>query len=328
MAPRSFRHYYVTCDLSKWPIRKDRIYLVFADLMAPNTLNYHHLLYFWAVAKEGSLRKASEVLHVSQPSISAQLKQLEENLGTPLFTRTTRSLALTEAGQTVLEYAEEIFSLGRELLTAVGQQPGQRPLRFHLGVADSVPKIIIRQHLTPVFELGRAVRVICREGSLEELIAQLAAHKLDVVLADEPSTSALGVRTFNQRLSASTIVLCAAPLLAKRLIKKFPNSLNGAPAILPVTEMALRRQLEQWFDSHQIRPQIVAEVEDMALLTDLGTQGLGFVPVYSAVLPEIARSCHLQKIGTAKGLRMEIFAITVQRRLQHPGATAMTVGNR
>src|SRR6516165_2933173 len=207
--------------------------------MAPNTLNYRHLLYFWAVAKEGSLRKASEVLHVSQPSISAQLKQLEESLEAPLFARTTRSLVLTDTGQTALEYAEEIFSLGGELLTAVQQQPGQRPLRLHVGVADSVPKIIVRQHLAPVFELGRAVRVICREGSLEELITQLAGHKLDVVLADEPSTSALRVRTFNQRLSASTIVLCAAPLLAKRLIKKFPNSLNGAPAILPVSEMSL-----------------------------------------------------------------------------------------
>jgi LysR family transcriptional regulator, transcriptional activator of nhaA len=293
--------------------------------MVPNTLNYHHLLYFWAVAKTGSLRKASEVLHVSQPSISAQLKQLEESLGTPLFTRTTRSLLLTETGQTVLEYAEEIFSLGGELLTAVRQEPGQRPIRLYVGVADSVPKIIVRQHLTPVFELGRSVRVICREGSLEELITQLAAHKLDVVLADEPSTSALRVRTFNKRLSVSTIVLCAAPPLAKRLVKNFPDSLNGAPAILPVTEMALRRQLEQWFDSHRLRPRIVAEVEDMALLTDLGTQGLGFVPVYSAVLEEIARASRLQTIGIAKGLQMEIFAVTVQRRLQHPGTIAMTV---
>jgi len=292
--------------------------------MVPNTLNYHHLLYFWAVAKAGSLRKASEALHVSQPSISAQLKQLEESLGTPLFTRTTRSLVLTETGQTVLGYAEEIFSLGGELLTAVRHEPGQRPVRLYVGVADSVPKIIVRQHLTPVFELGRSVRVICREGSLEELITQLAAHKLDVVLADEPSTSALRVRTFNKRLSVSTIVLCAAPPLAKRLVKNFPDSLNGAPAILPVTEMALRRQLEQWFDSHRLRPRIVAEVEDMALLTDLGTQGLGFVPVYSAVLEEITRASRLQTIGIAKGLQMEIFAVTAQRRLQHPGAIAMT----
>ena len=209
--------------------------------MNPSALNYHHLLYFWAVAKEGSLRRASEVLHVSQPSISAQLKQLEESLGAPLFTRTTRRLILTDTGQTVLQYAEEIFSLGRELLTAIRQEPGQRPLRLHLGVADSVPKVIVRQQLTPVFKLARAVRVIAREGSLEELITQLAGHKLDVVLADEPSTSALRVKTFNQRVSASDVVLCAAPLLAKRLVKDFPRSLDRAPAILPVAEMSLRR---------------------------------------------------------------------------------------
>src|SRR6266478_8687847 len=130
--------------------------------MTPNAINYHHLLYFWAIAKEGSLRLARQVLHVSQPSISAQLKQLEESLGTPLFTRTTRSLILTDTGQTVLEYAEEIFSLGRELLTAVRQEPGQRPVRLHVGVADSLPKIVVRQHLTRVFELSRLVRVICR----------------------------------------------------------------------------------------------------------------------------------------------------------------------
>src|SRR3984893_9513370 len=292
--------------------------------MRPNALNYHHLLYFWAVAKEGSLRLASEVLHVSQPSISAQLKQLEESLGAPLFTRTTRRLILTDTGQTVLQYAEAIFSLGRELLTAIRQEPGQRPLRLHLGVADSVPKIIVRQQLTPVFKLVRSVRVIAREGSLEELITQLAGHKLDVVLADEPSTSALRVKTFNQRVSASDVVLCAAPLLAKRLVKDFPRSLDGAPAILPVSEMSLRRQLEHWFESRRVQPRVVAEVEDTALLTDLGAQGLGFVPVYSAVLDEIARSSRLQTIGVAKGLRMEIFAITAQRRLRHPGVAAMT----
>jgi len=296
--------------------------------MNPSALNYHHLLYFWAVAKEGSLRRASEVLHVSQPSISAELKQLEESLGAPLFTRTTRRLILTDTGQTVLQYAEEIFSLGRELLTAIRQEPGQRPLRLHLGVADSVPKIIVRQQLTPVFKLVQSVRVIAREGSLEELITQLAGHKLDVVLADEPSTSALRVKTFNQRVSASDVVLCAAPLLAKRLVKDFPRSLDGAPAILPVSEMSLRRQLEHWFESRRVQPRVVAEVEDTALLTDLGAQGLGFVPVYSAVLDEIARSSRLQTIGVAKGLRMEIFAITAERRLQHPGVLAMTAASR
>ena len=221
---------------------------------------------------------------------------------------------LTDTGHTVLQYAEEIFALGRELLTAVRQEPGQRPLRLHVGVADSLPKIVVRQQLTPVFELGPSVRVVCREGSLEELITQLAGHKLDVVLADEPSTSALRVKTFNQRVNTSNVVICATPPLAKRLARNFPRSLDGAPAVLPVGEMALRRQLEHWFDSHRVRPRVIAEVEDTALLTDLGAQGLGFIPAYSAVLDELARSDRFQTIGIAKGLRMEVFAITAQRR--------------
>ncbi len=292
--------------------------------MTQSSLNYHHLFYFWAIAKEGSLRRASEVLHVSQPSISAQLKQLEEFLEAPLFTRTTRRLVLTDTGQTVLEYAEEIFSLGRELLTAVRQVPGQRPLRLNVGVVDSLPKTIVRQQLALVFQLSRSVHVICREGSLKELITQLAGHKLDVVLADEPSTSALPVKTFNQRVGSSQVMLCAAPPLAKRLLKDFPRSLDGAPAILPATEMALRRQLEHWFEALKVRPRVIAEIEDMALLTDLGAQGLGFIPIYSAVLDEFKRSSRLHKIGIAKGLKMEIYAITAQRRLQHPGVAALT----
>jgi LysR family transcriptional activator of nhaA len=244
-------------------------------LMTPNTLNYHHLLYFWAIAKEGSLRMASDLLHVSQPSISAQLKLLEESLGAPLFTRTTRRLVLTDTGRTVLEYADEIFSLGRELLTAVRQEPGERPLRLHLGVADSVPKIIVRQQLIPVFALGRSVHVIAREGSLDELITQLAGHRLDIVLADEPSTSALRVKTFNQRMSTSNVVICAAPALAKSLAKNFPRSLDGAPAVLPAAEMGLRRQLEHWFEANSIQPRVIAEVEDTALLTDLGAHASG-----------------------------------------------------
>jgi LysR family transcriptional activator of nhaA len=262
-------------------------------------------------------------MHVSQPSISVQLKQLEESLGTPLFTRVSRKLVLTDTGQTVFEYAEEIFSLGRELLTAVHQKPGRRPMRLHVGVVDSVPKFIVRQQLAPVFELGRSVHVIVREGSLEELITQLADHKLEIVLADEPSTSALHVKTFNQRVSTSDVVICAAPHLANTLVKEFPRSLDGAPAVLPVGEMGLRRQLEQWFESHGVRPKIVAEVEDTALLIDLGSHGLGFVPMYSAVVDQLARTFRLLKVGIAEGLRMEIFAITVHRRLRHPGVVAM-----
>jgi LysR family transcriptional activator of nhaA len=292
--------------------------------MNPSDLNYRHLLYFLTVAKEGGLRRASEVLHVSQPSISTQLKQLEGSLGASLFNRANHRLILTETGQTAMEYAEEIFSLGHELLRTVHRKPGERLLGFNVGVVDSVPKIVVRQHLAPVFALGRSVNVICREGSLKELITQLVGHKLDVVLADEPSTSALQVKTFNQRVSTSSVVLCAPTALAKHLGKGFPGSLNGAPAVLPVGEMVLRRQLEHWFESHHIRPRVIAEAEDMALLTELAAHGPGFVPVYSTVFDEIARSHRFHKLGIAKGLKMEVFAITAERRLQHPAVFAMT----
>jgi LysR family transcriptional activator of nhaA len=292
--------------------------------MTPSSLNYHHLLYFWAIAKEGSLRLASEAMHVSQPSISVQLKQLEASLGTPLFTRASRKLVLTDTGQTVFEYAEEIFSLGRELWTTVRREPGQRPMRFHIGVADSIPKIIVRRQLAPVFDLGRSVHVIVREGSLEELLTQLAGHKLEIVLADEPSTSASRVKTFNHRVSTSDIAICAAPNLAKTLVSDFPRSLDGAPAVLPVSEMGLRRQLEQWFESQGVRPKIVAEAEDTALLIDLAAEGLGFVPIYSVVTDQLARTVRLLKVGIAEGLKMEVFAITAHRRIRHPGVAAMT----
>ena len=282
------------------------------------------MLYFWTVAKEGSLRMASERLHVSQPSISTQIKQFEEALGTSLFTRTARRLVLTDTGQTVLEYADEIFSLGSELLTILNQKPGRRPLRLHVGIADSVPKIVVRQHLAPAFKLEKPIRITCREGSLEELVAQLVGFKLDLVLADEPSTSALRVKTFNQRISQSNIVLCAVPALAKELKKNFPQSLNGAPAVLPVIEMGLRRQLEHWFESLGIQPHVVAEVADSALMTNLAAQGLGFMPVYSAVVKETVQRYRLSITGVAKGLRADIFAITAQRRTQHPGVIAIT----
>ncbi len=219
-----------------------------------NWLNYHHLLYFWAVAKEGSLRRAGEKLHISQPTISAQIRQLEEVLGERLFSRSTRRLTLTDPGQLVFGYAEEIFALGQELLTALGQEPSERPLRLQVGISDSVPKVIARKVLLPIFRLPRPVRLVCREGDLRDLVTQLAAHQLDVVLAHEPSTSAFRVKTLNYRLEKSGVVLCASARLAAKLRRTFPRSLNGAPAVLPTMEMPLRRLLEKWFEAIHVRP--------------------------------------------------------------------------
>lgn len=287
-------------------------------------LNYHHLRYFWAVAKEGSLRRASEKLHVSQPTISAQLRQLEEVLGERLFSRSTRRLALTDPGQLVFGYAEEIFALGQELITTLGQEPSERPLRLQVGISDSVPKVIARKVLLPVFSLARPVRLICREGDLRELVTQLAAHQLDVVLAHEPSTSAFRLKTLNYPLEKSGVVLCASARLAAKLRRKFPQSLNGAAAVLPTMEMPLRRLLEKWFEAVHVRPSIVAEVEDAALMNHFGAEGLGFVPVYSAALPEVTKMYELRKFGVVKGAGMELFAITAERKIRHPAVDAIT----
>jgi LysR family transcriptional regulator, transcriptional activator of nhaA len=289
-------------------------------------LNYHHLLYFWAVAKEGSLRRAAEKLHVSQPTISAQIRQLEEACGERLFSRSTRRLVLTDPGQLVFGYAEEIFALGQELITTLGQEPSERPIRLQVGISDSVPKAIARKVLLPVFRLARPVRLVCREGDLRDLVTQLAAHQLDLVLAHEPSTSAFRLKTLNYRLERSTVVLCASMRLAAKLRPAFPKSLNGAAAVLPTLEMPLRRALEKWFDAFNIRPTVVAEVEDAALMYHFGAEGLGFIPVYSAVLPEVTKMYNLQKFGVVKGAEMELFAITAERKIRHPAVEAITAG--
>jgi LysR family transcriptional regulator, transcriptional activator of nhaA len=289
-----------------------------------NWLNYHHLLYFWAVAKEGSLRRAGEKLHISQPTISAQIRQLEEVLGERLFSRSNRRLTLTDPGQLVFGYAEEIFALGQELITALGQEPSERPLRLQVGISDSVPKVIARKVLLPVFRLPRPVRLVCREGSLRDLVTQLAAHQLDVVLAHEPSTSAFRVKTLNFRLERSGVILCASARLAGKLRRTFPHSLNGAPAVLPTMEMPLRRALEKWFATLHVRPNVVAEVEDAALMNHFGAEGLGFIPVYSAVLPEVTKMYGLKKFGMVRGAEIDLYAITAERKIRHPAVEAIT----
>jgi LysR family transcriptional activator of nhaA len=193
-----------------------------------------------------------------------------------------------------------------------------------VGISDSVPKVIARKVLLPVFRLPRPIRLVCREGDLRDLIPQLAAHQLDVVLAHEPSTSAFRVKTLNHRLEKSTVVLCATTRLASKLRPKFPDSLNGAPAVLPTMEMPLRRLLEKWFEAVRVRPTVVAEVEDAALMNHFGAEGLGFIPVYSAVVPEVTRTHDLRRFGLVKGVEIDLFAITAERKIRHPAVEAIT----
>jgi LysR family transcriptional activator of nhaA len=289
-----------------------------------NWLNYHHLLYFWTVAREGSLRAAAQKLHVSQPSISAQVSALEAALGQPLFRPAGRGRALTEAGQLVLGYADEIFALGDELMNSMAGRGAGRALRLHVGVVDSFPKLVTNRILQPAFALKESVHVLCREGKLEDLLAQLATHRLELVLADEPAAGNLRVRTFSHLLGSSTITLCAAPGLAQALKRGFPRSLHEAPALLPAPNTALRRTLETWFQAVGVQPRVLAEFEDLALMKALAADGKGFIALPTAALKEARTHYGFVPLGLAGKHRCQFHAITAERRITHPLVALLT----
>jgi LysR family transcriptional activator of nhaA len=291
-------------------------------------LNYHHLYYFWTVAREGSIARASQVLHLTPPTISTQLRQLELMLGEPLFRRTGRQLVLTDVGRTVADYAEEIFSLGRELLSAVRQRPTGQPLRLTVGISDAVPKIVVRELLRPAFALEPAVRIVCREGDVARLLAELATFRLDVVLSEQPAPESARVRTFDHRLGESATTFFAAPRLARRLRRGFPKSLHEAPALLPTRNTAMRRNLDSWFERLGVRPRIVAEFEDTALLLAYAADELGFFALPSVAAEEVARRYGAQRIGVSQECRERFFAISAERKLKHPAVLAITEAAR
>ena len=287
-------------------------------------INFHHLRYFWMVAREGGLRQAAEKLHISPPSISAQIRELEESLGEKLFRRAGRANVLTEAGQIALRYADEIFGLGRELAAAIKQQPTAKALRLHVGVADSFPKLMTQQILQPVFAMPQAVHVICREGKVIDLLGQLAAHRLDVVLSDEPATGGLKMRVFNHPLGECGVTFCAGPRLANALRKGFPRSLHQAPALLPADGTGMRRSVEQWFQSLGITPRVLTEFDDAALMKVMASDGRGFIPVPTLVAQEAVDRFSLRIIGATEKCREQFFAITADRRIHHPAVAVIT----
>jgi LysR family transcriptional activator of nhaA len=263
-------------------------------------LNYHHLRYFWTVAKEGSLARAAERMRVSQPSISEQIHELEAVLGEKLFRREGRSNKLTDAGQMVFGYAEEIFALGSELLNTVKQRPGAKTIRLYVGVADSFPKLVTNEILKPVFSMPRTVHVICREGKLEDLLAQLAAHRLDLVLADEPASSGVKFKTFSYSLGTSGVMFCAEKKLAAKLRRGFPRSLHNAPALLPAENAALRRALEAWLRGQNLKPDVIAEFEDLALMKVMAAEGRGFIAIPTLAAKDALKHYSFQNIPPSR----------------------------
>ena len=281
-------------------------------------LNYHHMRYFWTVAKEGNLARAAEKLHVSQPSISEQVHELEDALGEKLFRREGRNNKLTDTGQMVFGYADEIFALGRELVSAVKQRPSEKTLRFYVGVADSFPKLVTNEILKPVFAMSHPIHVICREGKMDDLLAQLAAHRLDLVLSDEAASSSVNFKVFNHRLQETATTFCAEPKLAAKLKRGFPKSLNEAPALLPSDNTILRRALENWFREQKVQPRVVAEFEDLALMKVMAAEGRGFIAVPSIATNDAVAHYGFRIIGHAAKCRVQYHAITAERRIAHP----------
>lgn len=287
-------------------------------------LNYHHLLYFWVVAKEGSIVRASNELCLAHPTISGQIHRLEEILGEKLFARKGRSLALTEVGQVAFRYADEIFSLGRELQDAIKGRATGRPIRLVVGVSHVLPKFIVYRMLEPAFHFEEHVRIICREDrSIEAFLGDLAVQSVDVVLSDAPAPAGTAVRAYNHLLGECGTAFFASAQVANSLRRKFPLSLDRVPFLLPGTNAVLRRTLEQWFDSEDIRPKIVGEIDDSALTKVLGESGLGVFAAPDVIEEDVRQRYQVQLVGRADNLRQRFYAISVERKLKNPAVLAI-----
>lgn len=291
-------------------------------------LNYHHLLYFWAVAKEGSIARACERLHLAQPTISGQLKQFEESLGEKLFQRVGRGLALTEVGQVVFRYADEIFGIGQELQDTIKGRPRGRPAKLIVGISDAVPKLIAYRITQPVLHLPSPVQLVCIEDKPERLLAALSTHEVDIVLSDTPLTAVSRVRGFNHLLGSCSVSLFGSPSVAARYRRNFPACLEDAPFLLPMENAALRRSLDQWFVSQQVRPRCVGEFQDSALMKTFGQGGAGIFAGPSAIEKEIRTLYKVVRIATVDAIEEQFYAISIERRLKNPAIIAISEAAR
>ena len=286
-------------------------------------LNYHHLLYFWVVAREGSIVRASVHLRLAQSTISSQIQALEKALGAQLFTREGRHLLLTETGRVVYQYADAIFPLGRDLLRTLKAQPTTHPLRVMVGVTDVLPKALVARLLTPALQLATPMRFVCYEWEFEHLLAELALRHLDVVLSDTPMSPVIKIRAFSHLLGACGMSFCGTAALAATYRTGFPTSLHEAPMLLPTSNTSLRLALDRWFATQEIRPVIVGECEDSALLQAFAQEGLGLFPVPTILEAEVRQQLGVDILGRVKAVRQRFYAITTEREVKHPAIVAM-----
>lgn len=281
-------------------------------------LNYHHLYYFWCVVRDGGLAGAGRRLRLAESTISAQVRTLETNLGEPLFERTGRRLRLTDTGQVVYRYASEIFSLGQELRDTIGGQATGRPVRAVIGVAGSVHDLVARRLLAPAWSLREPLQLTIHRAGFDVLCGELASHAVDLVVADRPAAPDAHLRASSTVLGQSEVVWVGRPELATRCRRRFPQSLDGTPVLLPTPESALRRALDPWLEHRRIRPHVIADVQDDALLEALGEQGLGAFAVPTMIADEVCRRARVKVIGPAEGVSMRFYAIAMQRRTRNP----------
>ncbi len=281
-------------------------------------VNYKHLHYFWAVAREGGVARASEWLHLTPQTISGQLSLLEEYLGVALFSRVGRNLELTEAGRLILSYADEIFSLGGELEEAIHQLPDGRPRLFRVGVVDVLPKSIAHRILKPALQMPEPLRMNCREADLDTLLAELAVHRLDLVLADRPIPATVSTRGYSHKLGECGVSFFATGGLRMRLEGDFPRCLDGAPILLPNSGNQLRSGIDQWLDKQRLHPRVIAEFDDSALMKVFGQEGAGIFIAPTAIETEVERQYQVTTIGRVDAVKEHFYAISVERRVKHP----------
>jgi LysR family transcriptional regulator, transcriptional activator of nhaA len=286
-------------------------------------LNYHHLRYFWEVARAGNLRLAADKLHVSQPTLSGQIKSLEDLLQKQLFERTGRGLKLTDSGHLVFNHANEIFNTGARLLDALESKHEGLPLSLNLGITDSLPKLLAWSLIRPAMVNYPDMQLYCSEASAADLIGQLVSHRLDVILAEEPAPSSLRVKAYSHSLGEVPVSFCAIPRIVNKLKAEFPHSLSGVPFLLPASSTPWRHQLDRWFDQNKIYPKIVAEFDDAAMMKTAAADGFGVVPVAEPILQAATDFYKLKTLGQAKGCHYPCYIITLERSLRHPAVVTM-----
>ncbi len=289
-----------------------------------NRLNYKHLRYFWMVAKTGSIAKAAERLYLTPQSISGQLTEFANVLGVELFRRAGRNLEITDAGRQVLSYADEIFSIGDELLDAIHDQRTKKSIPLKVGIADSVSKFVAYRLLEPALKLAEPIRLICREGRLESLLSELSVHRLDMIIADRPMPSHLNVRGFNHLLGESGLTVFGASTLVDKLMGEFPECLNQAPFLLPGDDAAIRPKLERWLDNHNLHPMINGEFDDSALMKSFGQAGAGLFAAPSTNAAHICEQYKVKVVGHIDAVMEQLYMITTERQLTHPAIVAIS----